>query len=126
MGRDHLNPLFDDQARVAGIDDECADSFGLSLRRRGSEYNIAIGNSSVGDKAFISRENIFAVAALGAALQRGNVRAGFGFRQRKGCDGGSLREGWKVMLFLLFGAKKSDWIAAQTLHREHRIGEQPP
>jgi hypothetical protein len=28
-------------------------------------------------------------------------------------------------LFLLFGAKKSNRIAAQTLHREHRIGEQP-
>src|SRR4030095_14614866 len=126
MGGDHLNPLLDDQARVMGIDYECTDSFACQFGRGGSEDNIAIGNSGVGDKPFISRENKFSVAMDGSALQRGNVRAGFGFRQRKGGDGGSVRKGWKVALFLLFGAKESNRIATQSLHCEHRIRERPP
>src|SRR5882724_5527890 len=108
MGGDHLNPLLDDQSRVIAVDYECTDSFACQFRRGGSEDNIAIGNSGVGDKALISRENIFPVAAEGSGLQRGNVRAGFGFRQGKGGDDCSFRKGWKVALFLFFGAKESN------------------
>ena len=86
-----MNPLLDDQARVIAVDYERTDSFACQFGRGGSEDNIAIGNSGVGDKAFISRENKFPVAVEGSALQRGNVRAGFGFRQRKSGDGGSIR-----------------------------------
>jgi hypothetical protein len=92
MWSDYLDALGDFKARRGGVNDKGTDAARAPGFTGASEYDIKIGNATVGDPSLFTVQDVIITIAPGFTLERGDIGPGVTFREGKGSD--SLTRGY--------------------------------
>ena len=123
MRRDHLDALGDLEPGQARVDDEGRDAARSRRFTRACEQHVEVRDAAVADPGLLAVQHIGIAVITRAARQRGDIRPGLGFGQRKCRDRRTARDLRQVARALGRGAVQRDRPRAQALHREREVRE---